>query len=74
MTDMTSNPPERGRSASRRSVEYQVYFTVIFIVALPSASLRWGRDVARYRTLNLRGPLARAWAEADRMTPFIFSV
>jgi len=74
MTDMTSNPPDRGRSASRWSVEYRVYFTSIFILALPFASLRWGRDVARYRTLNLRGPLARAWAEADRMTPFIFSV
>jgi hypothetical protein len=74
MTDMTSNPPERSRNGRRRSIEYQIYFTLIFIVALPFASLRWGRDVARYRSLNLRGPLARAWSEADRMTPFIFSV
>jgi len=74
MTDMTSNPPERGRNGRRRSVEYQVYFTLIFFVSLPFASLRWARDVAPYRSLNLRGPLARAWSEADRMTPFIFSV
>ncbi|MDA9944972.1 cytochrome PufQ [Paracoccaceae bacterium] len=27
----------------------------------------------RKQTLMLHGPLARAWAEADRITPLIFS-
>jgi hypothetical protein len=46
---------------------------MIFLLALPFGSFRWLRDIVRFRTLNLRGPLARAWAEADRITPFIFS-
>ena len=74
MTDMTSNTPDRSHNGRRRNFEYLVYFTLIFFVSLPFASLRWGRDVARYRSLNVRGPMARAWSEADRMTPFIFSV
>jgi hypothetical protein len=55
-------------------LEYWVYFTLVFVMTLPAASFRWMRDVARHQTLNLRGPLARAWAEADRLTPIIFSV
>ncbi len=73
MTDMTSNPPHRGHHGRRRSLEFKVYFATIFIVALPFATVRYLRDVSEYRTLNLRGPLARAWSEADRTTPFIFS-
>lgn len=74
MTDMTSNPPQRSRAGRPRSAEYHLYFFVIFFVAIPFASVRWIRDVIQYRTLNLRGPLARAWLESDRVTPMIFSV
>jgi hypothetical protein len=74
MTDLTSNPPQRSRAGRPRSAEYHVYFFCIFFVAIPFATLRWMRDVIRHRTLNLRGPLARAWLEADRVTPMIFSV
>ncbi|MDR9426573.1 MAG: cytochrome PufQ [Salibaculum sp.] len=73
MTDISSHVAPRARCGRRRSAEFHVYFTLIFICAVPFGTLRWARDVARCRTLNLRGPLARAWAEADRMTPFIFS-
>lgn len=74
MTDMTSNPPRmRSQQARRRGLEFQVYFSLIFALALPFATVRWVRDVMRCRTLDLRGPLARAWAEADRTTPLIFS-
>ena len=73
MTDITSNPPVRSQNGRRRSVEFKVYFATIFVVALPFATARYLRDIVEYRTLNLRGPLARAWAEADRTTPFIFS-
>lgn len=74
MTDLTSDPPRmRSPQARRRSVEFKVYFTLIFMLALPFATVRWLRDVARQGTLDLRGPLARAWAEADRTTPLIFS-
>jgi hypothetical protein len=74
MTDFTSNTPRRASQGRRRSVEFHVYFTLIFLLALPTATWRWLRDVNRVRSLNLRGPLARAWAEADRTTPLIFSL
>ncbi|HKL69376.1 cytochrome PufQ [Salibaculum sp.] len=73
MTDISSHVPPRARCGRPRSAEFHVYFTLIFVCALPFGTMRWARDVARYHSLNLRGPLARAWAEADRMTPFIFS-
>ncbi|EPX76006.1 cytochrome PufQ [Salipiger mucosus] len=74
MTDMASNPPPRRRHGRRRGAEFALYFTLIFLLALPAACFGWARDVIRRRTLNMLGPLARAWAEADRMTPVIFSV
>ena len=74
MTDMTSSPPLRPRSGRPRGLEYNMYFFCIFFFAIPFATLRWVRDVIRHRTLNLHGPLARAWLEADRITPMIFSV
>jgi hypothetical protein len=74
MTDITSSPPMRRRAPRRSSAEYRVYFFCIFFVAIPFAGVRWVRDVIRHRTLNLPGPLARAWLEADRITPTIFSV
>jgi len=75
MTDFASNsPPRRTACGRRRNAEFHVYFALIFLLALPFASVRWVRDVIRNRTLDLRGPLARAWGEADRITPVIFSV
>ncbi len=74
MTDFASNPPPRHLPHKRRSVEFNLYFGLIFILALPPAFVGWLRDIARRRTLNLLGPVARAWAEADRITPLIFSV
>lgn len=74
MTDMTSNPPRaRSAQARHRGLEFQVYFALIFVLALPVATVRWLREAIAQRTLDLRGPLARAWAEADRTTPLIFS-
>ncbi|RBI84559.1 protein pufQ [Rhodosalinus halophilus] len=73
MADITSNPPPRVRSGRRRGAEFHVYFALIFTVAIPFTTVRWTRDVIRHRSLNMHGPLARAWAEADRITPLIFS-
>jgi hypothetical protein len=58
----------------RRGAEFYLYFTLIFVLALPFSTGSWVLDVITRRTLNLHGPLARAWAEADRITPLIFSV
>ncbi len=60
--------------ARRRGAEFKTYFTVIFLAALPFSTVQWVAEIAQRRTLNMRGPLARAWAEADRITPVIFSV
>lgn len=74
MADLTQNPPARSTNGRRKTLEFYVYFTMIFLVSLPFAFGRWVRDIMRFKTLNLRGPMARAWSEADRMTPLIFSV
>ena len=72
MTDFASTPP-RLRRPSRRDFEFHLYFALIFLLALPFAAVAWMLDSPRRRTLNLAGPLARAWAEADRITPLIFA-
>ena len=48
-------------------------FALIFIAAIPFGFAMWIRDVIRNRSLNVHGPLALAWREADRITPLIFS-
>ena len=73
MTDLTSHHLPRRPTSRRRGSEFIIYFGLIFLLALPTSTIGWLRDVIRYRTLNLHGPLARAWAEADRTTPLIFS-
>ena len=72
---MNSNLPgdPHLRAPSSERWEFRVYFTLILLFALPFSTIAWGTDIYRRRTLNLHGPLARAWAEADRITPVIFS-
>lgn len=72
MADLTTDLPRR-RIGRRRGAEFYVYFTLIFLLAIPFGTERWIAHMVRKRSLNLRGPLARAWAEADRITPLIFS-
>ncbi len=76
MTDLTSNPPRESvsRQGRKRTTEFHVYFTLIFLLALPFATERYFSHVIRKRSLDVRGPVARAWAEADRITPLIFSL
>ena len=40
MTDITSTPPQKP-TGRRRGTEYWVYFTLIFVLSLPSATIRW---------------------------------
>ncbi|MEM6385975.1 MAG: cytochrome PufQ [Pseudomonadota bacterium] len=72
MSDMTNTPTPRSVHR-KRGLEFQIYFTLIFILAIPVGTERWIANVVRKRSLNTRGPLARAWADADRVTPLIFS-
>ena len=73
MTDITSNHPRTKTSHTRRGSEFLVYFCILFVLAVPFATAFWLLDVFQKQTLNLQGPLARAWVEADRITPLIFS-
>lgn len=74
MTDFTSNEPHhQHHHKTRKGAEYMVYFCILFVLAIPFATVFWVLDVFQKQTLMLHGPLARAWAEADRITPLIFS-
>ena len=72
MADITSNVP-RQRTAKRRGAEFYVYFSIIFVLAIPVGIERYLAAIIRKHSLDVRGPIARAWAEADRITPLIFS-
>ena len=72
MADITSNIP-RAHSSRKRGAEFSLYFTLIFLFALPVGLERYIANIVRKRSLDVRGPVARAWAEADRITPLIFS-
>jgi len=71
MADFTSQTARSSRT--KRGAEFIFYFSIIFVLAIPFAVAFWMLDVFQKHTLFLHGPLARAWAEADRITPLIFS-
>ncbi|MCC1492425.1 cytochrome PufQ [Cognatishimia sp. F0-27] len=71
MADFTSQEPRR--HTTKRGAEFTFYFSIIFLLAIPFAMVGWVLEVFQKQTLMLHGPLARAWAEADRITPLIFS-
>ena len=74
MADITTDvPTQRPSAVKRRGAEFYVYFTLIFILAIPVGCERYIANIVRKRSLDVRGPIARAWAEADRITPLIFS-
>lgn len=73
MTDFTSSEPRHKGYGARRGTEFLFYFSLIFVLAIPFALVGWVLEVFQKQTLMLHGPLARAWAEADRITPLIFS-
>ena len=64
----------QGASHAHRTprVEFYVYFALIFLVAIPFATLAWVIALVRDRHLPVHGPLARAWREAGAITPAIF--
>ena len=61
------------RAKPRRSFEFVLFFSIIFVLAIPFSTVSWIVDVFRKKSIFLDGPLARARAEADRTTPVIFS-
>lgn len=53
--------------------EFYAYFAIIFLAALPLATLTWALAAGRQMKLPARGPVARAWSQARVITPMIFS-
>ena len=72
MSDLTTSH-QKFKRRSNRSIEYIVFFTLIFVLAIPFATTHWVADLYRTKSLLIHGPLARAWLEGHRITPIIFS-
>lgn len=71
MSDHTAGSHEHHGTRTPKA-EYYVYFALIFLVAIPLATLAWTWSVLRHARLPVHGPLARAWREAEAITPEIF--
>ncbi len=74
MTDHTSDMfADYGRAHKTPTVEYKIYFSLIFVAALPFAL---GGVVLSLLGLGGKrrsgGVLKRAWHEANAITPMIF--
>ena len=52
--------------------EFYLYFALIFVLAVPIATVNWVLRLIVDRRLPVQGPLARAWCEAGSITPAIF--
>ncbi len=72
MADQTSNGPHLARHAKGPSLEYWVYFTLIFIVSLPAGLVNW--LIGLTRPEPNKGMIGRAWDQAQVITPRIFSL
>ena len=72
MTDV-SQPTRKFRAKPRRSFEFILYFSIIFLLAIPFSLVSWVMEVFRKKSVFVDGPIARSRAEADRITPVIFS-
>jgi len=73
MTDFTSDTPVlRARSAPPKR-EYYAYFAIIFLAALPLATLTWAFSAIKAGHMTDKGPIKRAWLQAHIITPMIFA-
>jgi len=72
MTDV-SQSTKKFRAKPRRSFEFVLYFSIIFLLAIPFSTVIWVVEMFRKKSVFLDGPIARSRAEADRITPVIFS-
>lgn len=75
---MTDNTVNNGQVSQVRyparvpRVEFQIYFALIFLAALPIVSMMWLWSLVSTQRVPSGGPLARAWREAQVVTPTIF--
>ena len=72
MTDVYQST-RKFRAKPRRSFEFILYFSIIFVLAIPFSTVIWIAEVFRKKSVFVDGPIARSRAEADRITPVFFS-
>lgn len=72
MSVFTTDSPSRGHARQPRT-EFAVYFTIIFLAALPLAAAQWMIRAILPNGHHNRGMFARAWTHAREITPMIFS-
>lgn len=75
MSDQTSGGFDYDAPAKRTApkTEFAVYFAIIFAACLPLACLTWALSLVKNGTANGRGPVKRAWSQANIITPMIFA-
>lgn len=76
MSDHTSSEfdfddaPSHAHKAPR--AEFAFYFALIFAATLPLACLTWALSFLKHG-FKTKGPIKRAWTQANIITPMIFS-
>ncbi len=71
MSDQTAgNAPHHVHRVPK--TEFFIYFALIFALALPLQTLVWLGSIIRHASLRCTGPVARAWHDAEVITPIIF--
>ncbi len=75
MTDHSANGADGNdehHPARTPRAEFYVYFAVIFLVAIPFAILGWVGAMVMQGHMPDQNAIARAWSEAQAITPLIF--
>lgn len=71
MSDYTANG-EMHHATRAPKAEFLVYFALIFGLALLPHLVGWTYQAIRHARLPRLGPVARAWKDAQALTPMIF--
>lgn len=73
MSDQTSNGGYEAEKPTTPKGEFAVYFAIIFAATLPLAVLTWALSLLKNGNAGGKGPIKRAWSQANIITPMIFS-
>lgn len=71
MTDQTTRSADRRRSTP--TLEYRIFFAIVFIIAVPVGTFTWFRDLLRgdFEAVH-QSAIGRALTHAKATTPMIF--
>jgi PufQ cytochrome subunit len=74
MSDQTANSGHTEAHHPQRTphMEFYVYFTLIFLAAIPFACIGWVARAVKTLRMPAKNPISRAWADAGAITPSIF--